>query len=124
MKLNDELSELDLTMTAIAHPIRRAILERLMRREVRITELAEPFEISLNAVSKHIHVLERARLVRRRRVWREHLVSFTPEPLKEVARWIEATRAFWSSRLDALEELLKREDVSAHKSPNKKGKSK
>ena len=83
-----------------------------MRREARVTELAEPFAMSLTAVSKHIRVLERARLVRRRRVWREHLVSFRPEPLDEVAQWVEKTRAFWNARLDALEELLQAEDAA------------
>jgi hypothetical protein len=92
-----------------------------MRRETRITELAAPYTISLNAVSKHIRILERARLVQRRRVWREHLVSFNPEPLKEVSAWIEKTRAFWAARLDALDELLAVEDA-AIKQANKKGK--
>jgi DNA-binding transcriptional ArsR family regulator len=103
---------LDITMAALAHPARRAILERLMRREARVTELAEPFAMSLTAVSKHIRVLERARLVRRRRVWREHLVSFRPEPLDEVAHWVEKTRAFWNARLDALDELLQAEEAA------------
>jgi DNA-binding transcriptional ArsR family regulator len=117
------MTELDLTMSALAHPTRRAILERVMQRETRITELAEPFAMSLNAVSKHIRILERACLVRRRRVWREHLVSFNPAPLKQVSEWIEKTRAFWSARLDALEELLKAEDAAASREPLKKGKS-
>ena len=69
---------MDLTLTALAHPVRRAILERVMQTELRVTELAEPFAMSLNAVSKHIRMLERAGLVSRRRVWREHLVSFNP----------------------------------------------
>lgn len=122
MKLNEEPSAIDLAMTALAHPTRRAILERVMQRETSVTELAEPFAISLNAVSKHIRVLERGRLVRRRRVWREHLVSFDPAPLQEVAAWIDKTRAFWNARLDALEELLKAEDAST--TPGKKGKRK
>jgi DNA-binding transcriptional ArsR family regulator len=123
MKLNDKSATFDLVMTALAHPTRRAILERVLRRETRVTALAAPFAISLNAVSKHIRILERARLVRRRRVWREHLVSFDPEPLKEVSAWIEKTRAYWTARLDALEELLKAEDVTAQKA-DKKGKPK
>src|SRR5271170_4957708 len=106
------------SLTALAHPVRRAILGRVMRRESRVTELAEPFEMSLTAVSKHIRILERARLVRRRRVWREHLVSFSPEPLDEVAAWVEKTRAFWSARFDALEELLKAEDAAASAEPD------
>jgi DNA-binding transcriptional ArsR family regulator len=121
MKLNDAARAIDMTMTALAHPTRRAILERVMRRETCVSELAKPFAISLNAVSKHIRILERGGLVRRRRVWREHLVSFNPQPLREVSAWIEKTRAFWSARLDALEELLKAEDAAAQH-PHKKGK--
>jgi DNA-binding transcriptional ArsR family regulator len=98
---------LDHTLMALADPTRRAILQRLSLGEARVTELAQPFPISLNSVSKHIRVLERARLVRRRRAGREHLLSFDPAPLDEAAAWIEAQRAFWSARLDALEEALR-----------------
>jgi DNA-binding transcriptional ArsR family regulator len=122
MRLNDGTAVMDLAMAALAHPTRRAILQRVMRQETCVTQLAEPFAISLNAVSKHIRILEEAQLVRRRRVWREHLVSFNPQPLKEVSAWIEKTRAFWSSRLDALDELLKAEDAAAAEKPDKKGK--
>ena len=101
---------LDRTLTALADPTRRAILQRLSRGEARVTELARPFPISLNSVSKHIRVLERARLVRRRRAGREHLLSFDPAPLDEAAAWIEAQRAFWSERLDALERELRKPD--------------
>jgi DNA-binding transcriptional ArsR family regulator len=111
MRLNEASSTMDLAMTALAHPARRTILERVMRRETRVTELAKPFAMSLNAVSKHIRVLERAGLVRRRRVWREHLVSFDPAPLDEVAAWIEKHRKFWNERLNALEALLRDEDA-------------
>ncbi len=122
--MNENLRGLDLTLTALANPTRRAILERVMRRESRVTDVADPFAMSLNAVSKHIRVLERARLVRRRRVWREHLVSFNPAPLNEVAEWIEKRRAFWTARLDALQALLKAEDAaSAAKKSRKKGPS-
>jgi DNA-binding transcriptional ArsR family regulator len=100
------VSEVDLTMTALAHPARRAIVERVMQGEVRVTELSKPFAMSLNAVSKHIRVLERAKLVRRRRVWREHLVSFDPTGLELLTDWVEKTRAFWNARLDALEAVL------------------
>ena len=98
---------LDHTLMALADPTRRAILQRLSRGEARVTELARPFPISLNSVSKHIRVLERARLVRRRRAGREHLLSFDPQPLDAAAAWIEAQRAFWSERLDALERALR-----------------
>lgn len=104
---------LDKTLLALAHPARRAILQRLSRGEMRVTALAEPFAMSLNAVSKHIHVLERARLVRRRRAGREHLLSVNPEPLDEAAVWMAAQRALWTQRLDTLEALLRAEDCAA-----------
>ena len=97
-------------MMALADPTRRAILRRLLAGEARVTELAEPFPISLNSVSKHIRVLERARLVRRRRLGREHWLSFSPGPLEEAAAWIENHRAFWAARLDDLEGILMAED--------------
>ena len=103
-------TNLDQTLTAIADPTRRAILRRLSQGEARVTEVARPFAMSLNSVSKHIRMLERARLVRRRRIGREHLLSFDPEPLDEAAAWIEAQRAFWSARLDALERELSKPD--------------
>jgi DNA-binding transcriptional ArsR family regulator len=124
MKLNERQQGFDLALNALAHPVRRAILERVMRAELRVTELARPFAMSLNAVSKHIRILERAGLVNRRRVWREHLVSFNSEPLKQVSVWIEKSRAFWSARLDALDELLKAEDAAASHERGKKGKPK
>ncbi len=103
-------SGLDQTLSALADPTRRAILERLAAGEARVTELARPFAISLNSVSKHIRRLERARLVRRRRAGREHLLSFDPAPLAEAAAWIERQRAFWTGRLDALERELRQAD--------------
>ena len=109
------MTSLDETLTALADPTRRAILQRLLEGEARVTELAEPFAISLNSVSKHIRVLERAHLVRRRQAGREHFLSFNPEPLDEAAAWIAAQRGAWTARLDALDALLESED--------KKGKS-
>lgn len=102
---------LDRTLTALADPTRRAILQRLSLGESRVTDLAKPFPISLNSVSKHLRVLERAQLVTRRRLGREHWLSFNRRPLDEAAAWIEAQRAFWNQRLDALErELAKPEE--------------
>lgn len=101
-----EVAALDATMLALADPTRRAILNRLTSGEARVTELAEPFAMSLNAVSKHIRMLERAELVRRRKAGREHFLSLNPKPLDEAALWIEQQRAFWNSSLDALERAL------------------
>jgi DNA-binding transcriptional ArsR family regulator len=102
-------SDLDQTLVALADPTRRSILQRLAHGEAR--ELARPFAISLNSVSKHIRVLERARLGRRRRAGREHLMSFNPQPLDEAAGWIEAQPAFWTARLDALERELNKPET-------------
>lgn len=110
---------LDRTLAALADPTRRAILQRLMQGEARITELAQPFDLSLNAISKHIRVLERADLIRRRRHWREHLVSFNPAPLESAAAWIDQARAFWNPRIDVLESILRDEDRAAKARPRR-----
>jgi len=80
-----------------------------------VTELAHPFAMSLNAVSKHIRVLERARVVRRRRAGREHLLAIEPESLDEAASWIVAQRAIWTRSLDTLESIMRAEDRMAAK---------
>ena len=103
-------SDLDRTLVALADPTRRAILHRLATGSARVTEVAAPFDISLNSVSKHIRILERAQLVRRRRHGREHILSFDAAPLNEAAEWIARQRAFWNTRLDALEAALRAED--------------
>src|ERR1700761_5129883 len=110
-------SGLDRTLAALADPTRRAILRRLSRGEARVTEVAAPFAMSLNAVSKHIRVLEGAGLVRRRRAGREHVLSFDPKPLDAASAWIEAQRALWYARLDALDALLRAEDREAAATP-------
>jgi DNA-binding transcriptional ArsR family regulator len=115
-------SSLNETLLALADPTRRAILRRLSDGEARVTELARPFAISLNSVSKHIRVLERARLVRRRRAGRDHFLSFNPGPLDEAAAWIDAQRADWSARLTALDVLLQAEERAATTPYRKKGK--
>ena len=97
---------LDSTLAAIADPTRRAILDRLARGPARVTQLAEPFAMSLNAVSKHIKMLERARLVRRTRQGREHTLELTPEPLAEVVRWASHYRQYWTEQLDRLENFF------------------
>lgn len=116
---------LDQTLMALADPTRRAILQRLSQGEARVTELAHPFDMSLNAVSKHIRILERADLVRRRTAGREHFLSFNRQRLDEVANWIETQRAAWNARLDALEALLREEDraASSSRKRTKKGSS-
>ena len=113
-------ADLDRTLIALADPTRRAILQRLSKGEARVTELASPFAISLNSVSKHIRMLERARLVQRRRVGRDHFLSFNPKPLDAAATWIETQRALWSARLDTLDALLRAEDRAAARSKRRR----
>jgi len=96
----------DATLMALADPTRRRILSSLAQGERRVTELAEPFDTSLNAISKHIKKLEAAGLVRRRRVGRDHFLSADPTPIHDAAAWFDAQRQFWNARLDRLEALL------------------
>ena len=119
MRLGSADARLDRTLVALADPTRRAILARLSRGEARVTDLAEPFSISLNSVSKHIRMLERAELVRRRKSGKEHLLSFNRRPMEEAAAWIERHRELWSMRLQALDDLLRAEDRV--RSKNKRG---
>jgi DNA-binding transcriptional ArsR family regulator len=97
---------LDATLLALNDPTRRSILRRLARSEARVTELAAPFSISLNSVSKHIRILERARLVQRRKVGREYILRFRPEPLNAVQKWLIQQQAFWRASLEAIDELI------------------
>ena len=92
---------------AISHPSRRAILERLAQGPARVTEIAEPFDMSLNAVSKHLKVLEAAGLISREVVGREHVIEFRAAPLREIASWVGEYERFWTRHLDGLESHLK-----------------
>lgn len=97
---------LDRVYGAIADPTRRAILSALAGGEARVGDLAAHFPMTFNAVSKHVKVLERAGLVRRRVRGREHLLRLEPQPLRDAAAWLEHYRGFWEQRLDALDALL------------------
>ena len=101
--VNDRL---DRTFAALADPTRRAILARLAAGEASVTELAEPFEMSLPAVSKHLKVLERAGLVARARERQWRPARLEARPLKEVAEWTERYRRFWEESYDRLDEYL------------------
>jgi DNA-binding transcriptional ArsR family regulator len=107
--MSGNTSKLDHIMGALADPTRRAILLRLSLGDARVTDLAKPFDISLNSVSKHIRILERARLVQRRRIGREHVLSRNQRPLSEAAAWIAALQARWHGRIDRLEKALNEE---------------
>lgn len=95
-------ASIDHVAAAIADPTRRAILERLARGPARIAEVAEPFPMTLTGFCKHVRVLERAGLVRRTRRGRDNTLALSPEPLRDVARWILHYEQFWNSRLDRL----------------------
>ena len=103
--MQDQLSN---TFAALADPTRRAILARLALGETSVSELAEPFEMSMPAVSKHLKVLERAGLIARGREAQWRPCRLTARPLKEAAGWIEEYRRFWTPYIDALERHLDR----------------
>jgi DNA-binding transcriptional ArsR family regulator len=109
-KMHDQLSS---TFAALADPTRRAILARLSLGESSVTELAEPFEMSMPAVSKHLKVLERAGLISRGREAQWRPCRLDAGPLKDAASWIEEYRRFWSAHVDALERHLDRMDQLA-----------
>jgi DNA-binding transcriptional ArsR family regulator len=98
---------LDRTFSALADPTRRAIVARLASGEASVTELAEPFEMSLPAVSKHLKVLERAGLITRGRRAQWRPCRLEPAALKEASDWLEEYRRLWEERLDRLDEYLR-----------------
>ena len=101
--MSDHLSA---TFAALADPTRRAILARLASGECSVTELAEPFDMSMPAVSKHLRVLERAGLIARGREAQWRPCRLRPAPLKDVSEWVERYRDIWEQRFDRLEEYL------------------
>lgn len=96
------------TFSALADPTRRAILARLAMGETSVTELAEPFEMSMPAISKHLRVLEKAGLVERSRQAQYRPVRLRAEPMKQAWGWIEQYRQFWEESFDRLDAYLKR----------------
>lgn len=98
--------QLSATFAALADPTRRAILAHLARGEASVTELAQPFEMSLPAISKHLKVLERAGLIARGREAQWRPCRLEAEPLKDAAGWIEQYRQFWEESLDRLDDYL------------------
>lgn len=103
MSTDDRLS---LIFAALADPTRRAILERLTHGEMSVTELAEPFELSLPAITKHLKVLERAGLITRGREAQWRPARLEPAPFKEIAEWTERYRQFWDQSFQRLDTYL------------------
>ena len=100
----DQLTDV---LTAISHPTRRAIIGQLAKRPARFLDVAKPFDTALNAVTKHLKLLERAGLIERRKQGREVLISFRAEPLRHVAGWVHEYERFWNERLDEFERYFK-----------------
>jgi DNA-binding transcriptional ArsR family regulator len=100
-------TELDRVFSALGDPTRRAILRALSRHPATINEIARPFPVSLNAISKHVMVLERAGLLRRQVKGREHHCRINPRALRRADAWLEYYRHFWEQRMDALEVYAK-----------------
>jgi DNA-binding transcriptional ArsR family regulator len=95
-------------LTAISHPSRRAIIGRLAESgPARFTDVAKPFDVALNAVTKHLKLLERAGLIKREKQGREVFISLRPEPLRLVAGWVHEYERFWNERLDQFERHFK-----------------
>ncbi len=102
----DDPAHLDRVFHALAHPARRDLLRRLTKGESNLSALAEPLEMSFPAASKHVRVLEEARLVTRRVVGREHLCSIEGAPLAQVHQWLEEYRRHWEDAFERLDGLL------------------
>lgn len=107
---------LDSTFSALAHPIRRSILQRLSQGEHTVIELAEPFEVSLPAISRHLKVLEHAGLVKRSISGRNHQLSLGVEAIKSAADWIAYYQTFWTQNLDRLDSYLQQSDQEVDQS--------
>jgi len=110
----DQLSDV---LTAISHPTRRAIIGQLANGPARFLDVAKPFDTALNAVTKHLKLLERAGLIERRKQGREVFISFRGEPLREVAGWVNDYERFWSERLDQFQRYF--EDKKEKKAKRK-----
>lgn len=93
---------------SLADPTRRKILERLKEKSLTVSEIAKPYRVSLVAISKHLKVLERSKLIRRQKMGREHMIRLHPQPLRDAHKYIENYKKDWSRQLDALEKFLER----------------
>lgn len=99
--------QLDMVFAALASPVRRAMLERLAEREATVNELAEPFDMTLPAVSKHIRVLEAAGLITKARKAQYRPCELNPKPLEALASWTDQCRCIWETRFDQMDHVLK-----------------
>jgi len=109
------MDQLTNVLTAISHPTRRAIIGQLAHGPARFLEIAKPFDTALNAVTKHLKLLERAGLIARRKQGREVSISLRGEPLREVAAWVHEYERFWGERLDQFEQYFKDQKMKKEK---------
>jgi DNA-binding transcriptional ArsR family regulator len=109
------MDDLSTVLGAISHPSRRAILHRLADGPARVTEIAAPFDMSLNAVSKHLKVLEGAGLIDREVQGRDHVIKFRGAPLRMVSDWVHEYQQFWTERLDRLEQYFQNQKDQKNK---------
>jgi DNA-binding transcriptional ArsR family regulator len=103
------MNQLNDVLSAISHPTRRAIIGKLASGPARFLDIAEPFDVALNAVTKHLKLLERAGLIERQKRGREVLISLRPEPLRLVSGWVHEYERFWNEKLDAFEGYFKKQ---------------
>ena len=101
------VDQLTNVLNAISHPTRRAIIGQLASGPARFLDVAKPFDLALNAVTKHLKMLERAGLIERQKQGREVLISFRGEPLREVAAWVHEYERFWNERLDQFQQYFR-----------------
>src|SRR5215475_9989596 len=104
------MDQLTNVLTAISHPTRRAIIGQLANGPARFLDVAKPFDTALNAVTKHLKLLERAGLIERRKQGREVFISLRGEPLREVVNWVNDYERFWTERLDRFQRYLQHQN--------------
>lgn len=100
---------LDLVFGSLADPTRRDIIDRLQSSELNVSEIAEPYDMSLAAISKHLKILEKANLIRKRRQGKQQLVRVQPDAVMQAAQYLQQYERLWNERLDRLDQFLKEE---------------
>ena len=109
------MTQLSDVLAAISHPTRRAIIDRLAKGPAGFLEIAKPFDLALNAVTKHLKALEKAGLIERRKQGREVIISLRGDPLREVAGWVHHYERFWNEQLDGFEQHFKNKKLTERK---------
>jgi DNA-binding transcriptional ArsR family regulator len=112
-----DMDPLTNVLTALSHPTRRAIIGQLATGPSRFSDVAKPFDTALNAVTKHLKLLERAGLIERRKEGREVFISFRAEPLRQVAGWMHEYERFWNERLDLFGKHFRAKKTKQEKKP-------